>query len=249
LTPPHSAVPGTPGLRLPALGLPRPPRRRRSAPAALGALAAHAAFIAWILWPQLTFHEGTAGGPGERGGGGGDAAPRFFALAAPSSPVAVDLPVPHEQVVRLPVPVMAQPLVRIEAPRFDVNASVVLASAAIPASGSGGEGPGSGGGRGTGTGAGSGADQGPGSGGEGGYIVPPKLVGMILTPDCLRGQFAVKFWVGADGQVSRVESDPVPRDAGCRREFLARLREYRFEPAKTLDGRAIASVYPIVISR
>ena len=62
-------------------------------------------------------------------------------------------------------------------------------------------------------------------------------------------RFQVRFWVAASGKVTDVDIQPPPRDASCKREFEARMREYRFEPAKTREGVAVASVYPILIGR
>jgi hypothetical protein len=52
------------------------------------------------------------------------------------------------------------------------------------------------------------------------------------------------FSVEANGQVSRIELDPPPKDGSCRRELEAKLRQYRFKPARTRDGRPVASRFP-----
>jgi hypothetical protein len=62
-------------------------------------------------------------------------------------------------------------------------------------------------------------------------------------------QFKVQFWVAASGQVTAIDIQPLPRDESCRRDFEARMRGYRFEPARTRDGVAVASVFTIIIGR
>jgi len=108
-------------------------------------------------------------------------------------------------------------------------------------------GPGQGGGSGGGQGSGTGTDLGPGSGGEGGYF-PADANGVIVPPACARGEFSIRFWVEVDGRVSRVEIDPAPKDAGCRRQMIETLQAYRFRPARTRDGRPVASIYPFKVT-
>src|SRR2546425_452628 len=112
----------------------------------------------------------------------------------------------------------------------------------------GGKGPGPGGGQGTGTGPGS--EVGPGTGGEGSYILRADLKGLIVPPDCApRGRYQLRFWVAADGRVTDVEIDPLPKDPSCRGDFVGRMKAYRFAPARTRDGQPVASIYPVQITR
>jgi hypothetical protein len=55
----------------------------------------------------------------------------------------------------------------------------------------------------------------------------------------------VRFWVAADGRVTRVEVDPPIRDADYKREFQQIMMAYRFYPARTRDGRSVASVVTV----
>src|SRR5262249_50658789 len=114
-----------------------------------------------------------------------------------------------------------------------------------------GQGPGSGGGSGTGTGTGTGSDAGPGSGGSASDIFGPTP---LLVPTVPAGapsedkrKHEVLFWIRADGRVTRIEVSPPIRDSGYRRVFMDTMREFRFAPAKTRDGRPIDYVYSIVV--
>lgn len=235
-------------LPLPALRLPLP--RRRLGPGAIVAVALHG-FLILAFWSRPGVRpEGALGDPGPAGGGGGKGQPAVRFLAVPAAaPAQPQVARPPEPAVPVPAPV-TPPLklpevARLEIPRL-VVAQVPVTVASAP--GTGGAGPGSGGGTGSGVGPGTGSRQGPGTGGEGGYILPAVVQGLIVPPDCARGQFAVRFSVEVEGRVSRVEVDPLPKDAGCRREFLARMREFRFKPAMTVDGRPMASVYTVTIN-
>ena len=66
-----------------------------------------------------------------------------------------------------------------------------------------------------------------------------------MPPDCVRGSIVARFWVAADGNVSRVEIDPAPKDAGCRTELITLLKGYKFSPARTRVGVPVASVYQV----
>jgi hypothetical protein len=54
--------------------------------------------------------------------------------------------------------------------------------------------------------------------------------------------YHVKFWVAADGRVTRVDVDPPIVAAGYGREFQQHMMAYRFYPAHTRDGRNVAYV-------
>ena len=117
-----------------------------------------------------------------------------------------------------------------------------------------GEGPGTGGGKGTGTGPGVGADSGSGSGGAASDIFAATPLWAISPPpgaprDAHGKRHEVRFWVTAEGRVTRVEVTPPIKDSGYRREFTERMMGYLFKPATTRDGRhvdyiASVTVYP-----
>jgi len=102
-----------------------------------------------------------------------------------------------------------------------------------------------------GAGGGTGAAPGPGTGGEGGYIfvASPRtaiLPPLARVPGSVAGRtYVVKFWVAADGRVTRVEIDPPMADAAYSREFQQRMMAYQFYPARTRDGRNVASIVPV----
>ena len=167
---------------------------------------------------------------------------RYFSVPRAATPAAVTVPVPP------PVPVPQPEVKPLEIARIQITPQQVpLVAPVLTGEGTGSAG--SGGGAGGGTGTGVGTHAGPGTGGDGGYIVAPKVIGLIVPPDCARGQFAVSFSIDTRGRVDRVDVDPLPTDGGCRREFMARMREYRFEPARTAEGRPVAGVTRIDITR
>lgn len=230
-----------------AYSLPLP--RRRQGPAAAASLLAHLAVAVLVLWRGAALLEGGGGGTGPRGGGGGEGGGRpvvtWFTLPTASAPLALDMP--PAPVVTVPIVALPDP-VKIEVPSLDPTLVLPPAAAAPAGTTTGttsgpGQGPGSGGGQGTGSGPGSGSDAGPGSGGEAGYILAD-VQGLVTPPDCAHGEFLVRFWVEADGRVSRVDVTPLPKDAGCRREMQARMTAYKFRPA-TRNGQPVASVFPI----
>src|SRR2546428_585321 len=104
---------------------------------------------------------------------------------------------------------------------------------------------------GPGGGGGTGAALGPGMGGEGGYIFVPSAGTAILpplakVPGSVAGRtYRVRFWVAADGRVTRVEVDPPITDANYSREFQQRMMAYQFYPAHTRDGRNVASIVTV----
>jgi hypothetical protein len=197
-------------------------------------LAAHAAIIGALLWHGVGRRPADVAGIGPAAG-----AVSFFALPAPA-PASVDLPpTPFVTLSRLP----AVPSLSLDLP----------AIAALPPTPEGGAGTG-----GAGTGAGVGAGAGPGAmgsgtGGEGDYIVVASPRTAILpplakVPGSVAGRtYRIRFWVTADGRVTRVEVDPLMHDEGYRREFLDRMMAYRFYPARARDGASIASVFTVTI--
>jgi len=221
-----------------------PVRRRPQGPATALSLLAHVAIAVLVLWRGAALLEG-GGGTGPRGGGGGGGRPvvTWFTIPAASAARALDVPAPPA--VTVPTVALPDP-VTIDVPKIEAIAPPPATAATgtnTGTTGGPGQGPGSGGGQGAGTGPGRGNDVGPGSGGDAGYI-PADVRGLIVPPDCARGEYLVRFWVEADGRVSHVEVTPPPKDAGCRRDMLTQMRAYTFRPA-TRDGQRVASVFPI----
>ena len=72
---------------------------------------------------------------------------------------------------------------------------------------------------------------------------------LLLPADCYKGRYTVRFWVEADGSVSRVSVEPPPKNGGCRREVQDKMMGYQFHPARTRDGRAVAYVYQVQLTR
>jgi hypothetical protein len=155
-----------------------------------------------------------------------------FLVLPPSAPAAVDIPTPPKAPIA-GLPALSR--IKVDLPRLDVGQD----------SGSGGApGPGAS------PGSGAGSAEGPGTGGEGDYIVIASPRTMILPPQApgsVAGRtYRVRFWVGADGRVTRVEVDPLIADEAYRREFLRRMLAYQFVPAQT-RGRNVASVYTVTL--
>ena len=237
-----------------AYALPLP--RRRGGPAAALSFLAHLAIAVLVLWRGAALFEPGGGGTGPRGGGGGGGRPAvsWFALPAPSTPQAHDIPAAPA----VTVPTLAVPLpeaVKIEIPLVPAPSTVTPpAAVGVGAGGVGGpgQGPGTGGGKGTGTGTGVGADSGTGSGGDAGYIFPASPRWTIFPPpgaprDARGRRFEVRFWVTADGRVTRVEVSPPIKDAGYRREFTERMMGYLFNPATTRDGRRVEYIASVTV--
>ncbi len=247
------AVPETPPF-FTAYSLPLP--RRRQGPAAALSVLAHVVIAVLVLWRGSALLQGGGGGTGPRGGGGGGGRPAltWFILPAGSAPQALDVPAPPA--VTVPTVALLDP-VKIETPLLETTVFPPPATTAPVGTGTGtsggpGQGPGSGGGQGTGTGPGSGSDAGPGSGGEAGYIFPATPRWAIFpppgAPNGVRGhQHQVRFWVTADGRVTRVEVAPPIKDAAYRRQFNERMMGYLFTPAATRDGRRVDYVASVTV--
>jgi protein TonB len=202
------------------------------------------------------------GGPGLRGGGGGGGGsevryvelPQIAAASARGTVLSdereqplIEITLPRPSVARMSeTPTSLSPLGRV------VPATVVGQG---PGTGGGvGAGSGTGGGVGTGQGGGIGSGVGPGSGGgEGGSVLPPEPKFIIVPadrPGSVRGrEFEVHFWVDQQGKVTRVEVEPEIEDAAYRRKFLEQMYQFRFTPARTLDGRPVDGhiVIPITL--
>lgn len=230
------------------------PRRRQGLAAALSFIA-HVTIAILVLWRGTALFEGGSGsGTGPRGGGGGGRpAVALFALPAASVPQVHDIPpAPAVAVLTVAVPV-PQP-VKIDVPPPNVIVPLPPQPAAIGTgagtTGGPGQGPGTGGGTGTGTGTGVGADSGSGSGGRGSDIIPAEPKWTIIPPQGMpRGSHQVRFWVTAEGVVTRVEVTPPIKDAEYRREFMKRMMGYLFRPARARDGRAVDFVATVIFSQ
>ena len=231
-----------------AYSLPRGAKRGRTG--TIVSFSIHLGIIVAIFWggAEALLDLG-AGGPGPKGGGGGDVgAAAYFTLPASPPPAPVDIPAPPQVAVdQLPIPdVKIEDLARIEVPQQTIP---VATSTSSTGTGGPGQGPGTGGGTGTGTGTGAGSDVGPGTGGGGGEYYPAKALGLILPAPCFRGRATVRFWVAADGRVTRLEVDPPPRDRACLRDMTERMMSFKFLPATTRDGQPIASIFPVSVTR
>ena len=226
-----------PGLRLP-LG------RRRLGTGAVVSLVLHGLIIVLVIVRGRELLQRLPGAPG-RGGGGEDGSGRphinFFTLPA-AGPTAVDVPATPAVAFS---DLRALPPLKLDLPPLEVPHPPPLAGMAAGVAGAG---PGAGAGQGGGAGGGPGAAPGPGTGGEGGYIfvASPRtaiLPPLARVPGSVAGRtYVVKFWVAADGRVTRVEIDPPMADAAYSREFQQRMMAYQFYPARTRDGRNVASV-------
>lgn len=202
-----------------------------------------------VNWVQAG---GGEDGPLGGGGGGSDAVARFVELPSNASPppAAHPAPVPVAVPDPVPEPVPSEAVPPDVTPPETQPVAVTDSSQASGTGGTGaGVGPGTGGGTGAGTGPGVGNDSGPGRGGDAAYITPPDPRTVILPADCYKGRYTVRFWVEADGSVSRVMADPPPKNGGCRREVQEKMMGYQFHPARTRDGRAVAYVYQVQFTR
>jgi len=75
-------------------------------------------------------------------------------------------------------------------------------------------------------------------------ILPP----LASVPRSVAGRtYRVRFWVGAEGRVTRIEVDPPIPDADYGREFQQRMMAYQFYPARTRDGQSVASVVTVPV--
>ena len=246
-TPTPRPLPPPPALRLEL-------RSRRPWPSALASLFAHAALIAGLLLQgRAALRRGAVpggGGGGERGRRGDRPVINFFPVPAGAAPAAVDVP----QAPRFTVTAQsALRQIRLDLPRVDVPQPDLVAGlrSVAAAAVAGGQGPGVGGGEGAGVGPGAGGAAGPGTGDEGGYIfvAAPRtwiLPPLAKVPGSVAGRtYRVRFWVAADGRVTRVEVEPPMAEAAYSREFQRRMLAYQFYPARTRDGRNVASVVTV----
>jgi len=233
-----------------ALPLPR----RREGKAAVLSFVVHVTIAVLVLWRGAAlFENGGGGGSGPRGGGGGGGRPAVSYFALPTTPAAQAQETRPAPAVTVPTvaPPVAEP-VKLDVP----PPTIALTPPAAVGTGDGttggpGQGPGSGGGTGTGTGTGTGADAGPGSGGSASDIFAATPRWAIMAPPGApreaRGRHEVRFWVTADGRVTRVEVTPPIKDSGYRREFTERMMGYLFNPATTRDGRHVDYITSLLV--
>jgi hypothetical protein len=75
---------------------------------------------------------------------------------------------------------------------------------------------------------------------------------MLLPPDApgsIKGtEYRVRFWINERGRVTRVEVEPRIADAGYRKKFMDKMRQFTFHPARTADGTPVAAQYDVLIT-
>ena len=229
--------------------------QRREGPAAALSFLVHVAIAILVLWRGAALFASGGGGTGPRGGGGGGGRPAVSWLALPtlSSPQAETVPQAPPPAVTVPTvaaPVVEPVKIDLPPPTVAITPSVAVGTSDATTGGPG-QGPGSGGRKGTGAGTGTGADAGPGSGGDASDIFAATPRWAIMAPPGAphdaRGRHDVRFWLTADGRVTRVEVTPPIKDSGYRREFTERMMGYLFNPATTRDGRHVEYIASLVV--
>jgi len=55
-------------------------------------------------------------------------------------------------------------------------------------------------------------------------------------------ELRVTFYVGADGRVDRIETDPEIRDGGFAKMVVERTKTFRFYPARNAEGIAVPGI-------
>ena len=83
-------------------------------------------------------------------------------------------------------------------------------------------------------------------------VVPASVRWAVFPPPGapreVRGRkYEVKFWVSAEGRVTRVEVSPPIKDEGYRREFTERMMGVLFNPATTRDGRPVDYIATVTL--
>jgi periplasmic protein TonB len=250
----------------PPLGL---PLRRDGRWGDIVSLVVHALIVLLVLAPlfehdvKLVAMMGAGGagpvgggGGGHRGTGGQDLGERlrFFSTAPAPQPASPPLasPQPAKPVIP-PPPAPPEPqlpvVAAVDVPALPTTAPVVGTGGGTGNDGTGGTGPGTGGGVGTGIGTGKGSGAGPGSGGEGGKIYPATsdyaIMPLMDKPASVRGKkLKLSFSIDERGKVLRVEFESTG-DRSYDKQLRAKLLEYRFRPAHTLDGTPVPWVYEI----
>jgi hypothetical protein len=171
----------------------------------------------------------------------------FFAIPA-GAPAAVEMALPPRLALS---DLSALRRINVELPPLQLTQATLPVPTTAALGGGGGNA--GGGGRGTGPGAATGSGLGSGTGDEAGYIFPAaprraNVPSLGKVPGSVAGHtYRVKFWVSAEGRVTRVEVDPPIADVEYGREFQQRMMAYQFYPAHTRDGRSVANVVTIPI--
>ena len=251
--------------RVPA-GLPVPRESWRVG--TLVSLLLHVGILLLIITPfAMTdeirrFPEG-AGGPGPAGGGGGGnrgtgGVPERveFVRAVPAAtpaprPPETPTPVPRPVIVEPPKPVVQQlPEAPVPAP-LATTAVATIGTGGTGSDNTGGLGPGSGGGVGTGVGTGRGSGVGPGTGGGEGQNYSPTPYEIPLppmpVPNSLKGDSVIaEFEVDETGRVLSTKFTETG-DRGYNRKLAELLRNFKFRPGTTPDGRPIRMKTQIVL--
>jgi len=206
-----------------------------------------------------------AGGPGPAGGGGGgrrgtggDQERVHYVVTAPppaATPVAQPVVTPPPVVQPKPEPVVPPEIKPPEiTPDVKLDAKIegpkVVATAPTPGIGGGtghdgsnGSGPGTGGGVGSGVGTGRGSAIGPGTGGGSQTNYPPTPTEMFIPPlpypDKVRGfHLVAEYDVDETGKVLDFKFTPT-RDGGYNRRLEDVLKNFKFRPGTTPDGKPI----------
>lgn len=244
--------------RVPNLRLPRQDKPFVGGTAT--SVAVHGFLLFLVFWTGT--HVGGAdfraiGGPGPLGGGGGGGGSQIVHIDLPpyvSQSAPAQATQQEEEAIELPIPRPDLRDIPAESRRITIGrptATIVPAQAIGRGPGSGGDegaGTGSGGGVGSGHGTGVGSGVGPGTGGEGGDGFPARSRQMLLpppdAPPSVKGQeFKVRFWIDERGRVTRIEVEPRIADGDYRREFRDRMGQFRFYPARNLEGAPVPSFY------
>lgn len=243
-----------------------------------GSVAIHAALIALLVWrgggelagllvgndvPDAGVGTGPGRGPAGGGGGGSSEYVEYVDLAPPvTDPTIEELVVPEvaEEEVPEELPEETPP------PPDPAPARPVppVAAAPLPGGGDGsgegpgagpGTGPGAGGGSGGGTGGGIGSGTGPGVGGGGGgdgTIRPPVPLSVLLPPShpaSVRGRTVeLRLSVDVRGAVRQVEVVTSSGDRGYDNRLRRTAMEWRFQPARDEQNRAVVGIAPITFS-
>lgn len=233
-----------------------PTAKRRDRRGAVFAVLLHAALLLLAVRgaryasetaaPESSFLEN---GARRGGGGGGGSMPVYIGRVPTQTAPPETPPVPVVRPVQPPEPVPPPPLREAVVPEVAAPAPQMASTSAGVGEAGAGEGGGRGEGRGTGTGSGTGPGSGTGAGGgsgDGGPVSAPVWRSGALPfdspPKSLRGRTVrVTFFVRADGRVEKLETDPPLDDRDYAVRFDETLRDFRFLPARTMAGVAVAA--------
>lgn len=99
---------------------------------------------------------------------------------------------------------------------------------------------------GSGVGTGRGSGTGPGTGGGDGTIYPATVIALPILPLPIPARvrpykMIAQFNVDSTGKAELITFNP-SKDAGYNRRIREMLREIRFRPAVTADGRPVAAI-------